>query len=148
MPQDLNPSNGTMSVWVQLIRTYSRILRQIQLELSKDNLSVAQFEVMAKVNKSEGMTQQTLAESLLVTKGNICGLVDRLTESQFLERRSDPEDRRVNRLYLTPTGKALVARIRPKQYALIEDVMAVLTAEEQTTLHQLLQRLHDNLESP
>ena len=57
-----------------------------------------------------GITQQELAERLLVTKANVVGLIDRVSPAGWVERRADPEDRRVNRLYLTNAGRKLAAR--------------------------------------
>src|SRR3712207_8018674 len=59
--------------------------------------SNAQFDVLAHVGAAEGITQQQLADSLLVTKGNIAQLLDRMQKRGLIERR--PQGR-INRLFL------------------------------------------------
>ena len=68
---------------------------------SRHGLTGPQFDVLATLHRGEGIMQQELAARMLVTKGNVTGVVDRMEALGWIERRPDPEDRRVNRLYLT-----------------------------------------------
>ena len=94
----------------------------------------------------EGVTQQELAERLLVTKGNICGMIDRMESNGWVERRPDPKDRRANRLFLTRAGKALFAAALPKQHAAIKDIMSTLATGEIQSLYWFLDRLEEGIE--
>ncbi|MEA2630842.1 MAG: hypothetical protein QOE66_1061, partial [Chloroflexota bacterium] len=93
----------------------------------------------------EGLTQQELASRLLVTKGNICGMIDRTEANGWVERRPDLEDRRVNRLFLTEPGKQLLAETFPPHHALIRTLMRGLNGGELQSLHQLLEQLEDGM---
>lgn len=73
---------------------------------------MAQFGVLARVGASEGMGQQQVADSLVVTRGNVCQVLDRMEGWGWISRR--PEGR-TNRLFLTSGGRRVfdeVVRLR------------------------------------
>src|SRR5262249_55712164 len=100
---------------------------------------VAQFDVLARVGAREGITQQELAEALLVTKGNVCQLLDRMEATGWIVRRPDG---RANRLFLTPAGRRLHDEVAPAHEGLIEQLFGALTGDEQRELGRLLKRLN------
>ena len=59
------------------------------------------------------MTQAEMAESLEIQPISLVRLIDRLCDNKLVERRPHPSDRRANRLYLTPKGRATLARLVP-----------------------------------
>jgi DNA-binding MarR family transcriptional regulator len=128
--------------WLRLIRVFQRVDHASQQFLRSWDLSVAQFDVIAHVGAAEGMTQQSLADRLLVSKGNVCQLLDKLERARLIERR---EDGRANRLYLTDAGHALFRQVVPAHEELIADRFAVLSAQEQVHLHTLLRKLDRGL---
>jgi DNA-binding MarR family transcriptional regulator len=134
-----------LRAWLRLTRIYHRSVRRLGQVLERHGLSLPQFEILAVLQLGEGMTQQELAFRLLVTKGNICGMIDRMAASGWVERRPDPEDRRANRLYLTEPGKRLLAEATPPHHALIRTLMGGLTGAELRSLSRLLDRLEDGL---
>src|SRR5918995_2799249 len=84
--------------WLRLMRIYQKVDRRSAGRLRGWGLSVAQFDVLAHVGAAEGMTQQELADSLLVTKGNVCQLVDKLEDRGLISRL---QQGRANLLFLT-----------------------------------------------
>src|ERR1700744_1691643 len=90
-----------IKVWVMFARVSTRLGRRLGPCLAAHGLSLSQFDVLATLRHGEGITQQDLAERLLVTKGNVVGLIDRVSAAGWVERRPDPDDRRANRLYFT-----------------------------------------------
>jgi DNA-binding MarR family transcriptional regulator len=131
--------------WLRLARVYAQVQRATAQHLRGHGLTTAQFDVLAQVGAAEGLSQQALAERLLVTKGNICGLVDRLEQAGLVVRQPDPADRRVHRLALTDAGRRLYATVVPAQEALIAELFAPLAPTDQRTLHTLLRRLDQKL---
>lgn len=131
--------------WLHLIRVFSRVQRREASHLARYNLTLAQFDVLARLSGAEGMMQQTLADQLLVTKGNVCGLIDRLSEQGLVERRADPEDRRANLLFLTAEGRALAERVVPAHQVVISSLMGGLDDDEQRQLLALLRKLDRTL---
>ena len=126
--------------WLRLARVFQRVDRASVDVLRRWDLSVAQFDVLVQVGLREGLTQQQLADQLLVTKVNVCQLLDRMEERGLLERR---QEGRANRLYLTEKGRALRAEATPAQEQLIEDVFAALPRAQQAALLASLRR-HDH----
>jgi MarR family transcriptional regulator, organic hydroperoxide resistance regulator len=131
--------------FVQLARTLTRLEHRLEQELQANGLSLPQFDVLATLAQSEGLSQQELAERLLVTKGNICGMIDRMAASGWVERRPDPDDRRTNRLFLTRSGRSLLVKTFPQQHAALREVMSGLAANELQTLYHLLDRLEEGI---
>ena len=131
--------------WLHLMRVFSRVQRQESYHLAKYNLTLAQFEVLSRLSVTEGITQQALANQLLVTKGNVCGLIDRLSEQELVERRADPEDRRANLLYLTAAGRELAGQVVPAHQRVLHGLMSGLDDQEQRQLLSLLRKLDRSL---
>lgn len=140
-----DPRDWEIRAWVTLVRVYGRVERRLAKALGAYGLSVAQFDVLATLLHGEGITQQELSERLLVTKGNVVGLVDRVSAAGWIERRPDPDDRRVNRLYLTDAGRALLRKALPGQHASLKSALRPLLEAELKQIHTLLKRVDDAL---
>jgi MarR family transcriptional regulator for hemolysin len=74
-------------------------------------VSRAQWAVLARLDRSEGLKQHELAEMLDLQPITLTRLLDRLAENGLIERRADPNDRRANRLYLMPAARPLLDRL-------------------------------------
>jgi DNA-binding MarR family transcriptional regulator len=143
LPILLHPDELEVRTWVQLVRTMTRMERRLEQALEVHGLSIPQFDILATLGFEEGITQQELAERLLVTKGNVCGMIDRMEASGWVERRPDREDRRAKRLFLTRDGRALLAQALPRQQALARRILGALTPAELQALYQLLDRIEE-----
>lgn len=143
LPILLNPEELELRTWTQMMRTSSRMERRLEQALERHGLSIAQFDILATLGFEQGITQQDLALRLLVTKGNICGMIDRMEVSGWVERRPDPGDRRVNRLFLTRQGKTKLGQTLPEQHALLQKLMSALEPAEIQSLYQFLDRLDE-----
>lgn len=134
--------SASLYVWLRLARVFQKIDRRTADYLRQWDLSIAQFDVLVQVGIAEGMTQQELADKLLVTKGNISQLIERL-ERRGLVRRS--QEGRMSRLYLTEEGRALRELVMPAQEGLICDQFGSLSAEDLSRLRDILGRLDRSL---
>src|SRR5215468_8967304 len=74
-------------------------------------ISRAQWAVLMRIDRNEGLKQTELADLLDVQPITLTRLLDRLAESGLIERRPDPDDRRAKRLYLTAQAKPLVDQL-------------------------------------
>ncbi|MEA2639303.1 MAG: hypothetical protein QOF51_697 [Chloroflexota bacterium] len=124
------------------MRVVQKIDRIVAEQLRAEGLTLAQFDVLAHVGAHEGLTQQALADGLLVTKGNVTQLLTRLEGRGLLERQ--PEGRS-KRLFLTAAGRALYQRVIPRHEALIAAQFKVLLPSEQRGLLRLVRRLDQSL---
>lgn len=129
--------------WLRLTRVFHKIDRTCEEHMRCNGLSMAQFDVLAHVGADAGMTQQDLADSLLVTKGNVCQLLDRMERGGLIERR---QEGRANRLFLTDRGQQIFDQIVPAHEDVIAAQFAALSAEERARLLDLLRRLDRSLE--
>jgi DNA-binding MarR family transcriptional regulator len=133
--------------WLYMMRVSDKMERLSHDNLTRFELTPAQFDVLAHLVAAEGISQQTLSEKLLVTKGNVCGLIDRLEDRGLVVRRPDPEDRRSNLLFLTPKGRELVERAVPAHEKFIIELMSTLCVEQQQQLKSLLRHLDKTIAS-
>lgn len=83
----------------------------------------AQWSVLSRLNRSEGLKQSELAELLDLQPISLTRLLDRLAENGLIERRPDPNDRRVNRLYLTPAARPLLDQLTELGENLMSEVL-------------------------
>src|SRR5579859_6227891 len=124
--------------WLRLVRVFQKVDRASTESLRCRQLSPAQLDVLAKVGSSAGISQQELADALLVTKGNVCQLLDKMEGSGLLERRPDG---RVNRLFLTEQGRRVRDEVVPKHDALLADKFSALSENDQRELLRILRQL-------
>jgi DNA-binding MarR family transcriptional regulator len=134
--------------WLRLARSYQQIDGEsarhfAAVELAgSGRLSTGQFDVLAQVGAREGLSQQELADALLVTKGNVSQLLARLERTGLVERRIDG---RRNCLWLTQQGRVLYEQLVPAQEALIASLFGMLSVDEQLQLLGLLRKLDRGL---
>jgi|SRR5436190_11883097 len=133
--------------WLHMVKVHNKMQHHAADHLECfDRLTPAQFDVLAQVKIAPGINQQNLSDRLLVTKGNTCGLLDRMEMLGLVERRPDPNDRRSKQLYLTGKGEALAETVVPAQEDFLQEHMSALTDEEQHALLSLLRRLDRSME--
>ena len=89
----------------RLVRAYA------DKEAARFGITRAQWAVLARVERSEGMKQSELAELMEMQPITLTRLVDKLCDSGWIERRGDETDRRVNRLYLRKAGRQLLGKL-------------------------------------
>jgi DNA-binding MarR family transcriptional regulator len=111
-------------------------------------LSLAQSRVLAALDRVEGTNQARLAELLEVRPISMARLLDRMEAAELIERRLDPSDRRVYRLYLSAKARPLLQQIHAVAADIRADALAGLSDDERDTLMRLLERVHANLVAP
>lgn len=129
--------------WLRLSRVFQKVDRAASEALRCRQLSPAQLDVLAKVASAEGISQQELANALLVTKGNVCQLLDKMEASGLIERRPDG---RVNRLFLTEHGRQLHDAVVPGHDELLAQHFGTLSESDRRELLRLLRQLDHALE--
>jgi DNA-binding MarR family transcriptional regulator len=107
----------------QLVES-SRLLRNyIDHRAKTRGTTRAQWIVLFRLRQQEGLSQVDLADVLELQPISLVRLLDRLVEHGLLERRSDPKDRRTNRLFLTRAGRQLVDDLDSLRDAIAIDVL-------------------------
>ena len=95
----------TLGELSRLIRAYA------DKQAARYGITRAQWAVLAKVERAEGLKQSELAEQMEMQPITLTRLVDRLCDNGWIERRSDENDRRVNRLYLRKAARPLLGKL-------------------------------------
>jgi DNA-binding MarR family transcriptional regulator len=126
-----------------IFRIFDRMTAQGSDLAKRHGLSLSHLEVLLCLNQQEGISQQDLAERLLLTKGNICVIMQKMEAGGLIERRSDPDDQRFHRIYLTPSGRSKICEFMPEHAAQHRRLLKFLSTAEQKTLHELLCRIDD-----
>jgi DNA-binding MarR family transcriptional regulator len=130
--------------WLRLARVFQKIDTRSERFFKGHELNTAQFDVLAQVGAAQRLTQQELADALLVTKGNISQLLGKLEQTGLIRRQ---QEGRANYLSLTEAGQALFQKVVPQQEALIAEMLAALTVDEQRELLRLLRKLDHAISS-
>jgi MarR family transcriptional regulator for hemolysin len=123
----------------RMLRTYAD-QRARQFGISR-----AQWGVLVRLDRSEGLKQSELAEILDLQPISLTRLLDRLAESGLIERRADPNDRRANRLFLMPAARPLLERLAGLGTDMMETVLEGIDAQANERLLRDLERVKDNL---
>jgi DNA-binding MarR family transcriptional regulator len=132
-----------LETWLQMIRTFWTLQSKVEDSLKKHKLTLAQFDLLAMLLGLEDLNQQELATKLAVTKGNMVGLVNRLSRRGYVKRVPSRKGRRANVIRLTATGRKLVKAALPDHLRLVKSMLGPLAGEEQERLRLLLKRLDE-----
>jgi MarR family transcriptional regulator, organic hydroperoxide resistance regulator len=127
--------------WVAVAKVNQLVKRAMQDGLAGVGLEFPQYELLAAIFRYPGMTQQELANKLLVGRSNLSMLLPEMERGQLVERRQDPSDKRLRRLFLTPEGEAQAREGLAVQIRVIEHMMAAITPEECETVGDIMRRI-------
>jgi len=123
----------------RMLRTYAD-QRARQFGISR-----AQWVVLMRLDRSECLKQSELAEILDLSPISLTRLLDRLAENGLIERRDDPNDRRANRLYLTPAARPLLEQLSKLGNDMMDTVLDGLDGKANDQLLRDLALMKDNL---
>jgi DNA-binding MarR family transcriptional regulator len=131
--------------WGALTRTHAAIVGRLQEALAGADLPpLPWYEILATVSEApaERMKMGDLAEALVITRGGLTKLVDRLVKAGLLERTFCETDRRVSYATLLPAGRELLDEMRPVVVGELEIAFAArLSAAEADALRETLERV-------
>jgi DNA-binding MarR family transcriptional regulator len=133
---------------LRIASCYNLLMREARrLVMNRWNLTLPQFDVLAELARADvgGFTFVELSRLLLVTSGNLTGIVDRLEEQRLVERRPDTRDGRVIRVALTERGRRVTDQMLPAHAADIEDILSFMPSNSLAALSDLLGRVRDGL---
>ena len=142
MPDRPNADRSSR-VWFRLIRLEARMQAAVGERLREIGVSIPQCDVLTTLTEQEGVSQQELAKRLYVTKGNISGLIDRLTEAGLVERRAAASDRRQRAIHLTEAGRAMAEKAIAVQRRWIASTLGRMAESDLEALEARLIALRD-----
>jgi len=125
-------SKQRLRLWLRLLRASRAIEGKLRDRLRTTfDITLPQFDVMAALARHEnGMTMTALSRELMVSNGNVTGIIDRLVAEKLVVRRAHAEDRRTFIVSLTPNGAAQFDAMAKVHEQWIDDMLAEIGADE------------------
>jgi DNA-binding MarR family transcriptional regulator len=124
-----------------LARCFQAFERHSAAHIRSLGLTPSQFDIVATLGNTPGMTFRQLGEETLITKGTLTGVVDRLEARGLVRRVGSETDGRSTLVQLTARGEAEFARAYPAHIAHLKKPFAALTAGDLDALEGMLDRL-------
>lgn len=110
-------------------------------ELRPVGVAIGQWAALLVLWARDGVTQAELARDVAIEPPTLVRTLDRMVRDGLVERRPDPRDARLSRVWLTERGRALRDELVPRAIEVNRRTEAVLTPREAETLRRLLARL-------
>ncbi|PAY10219.1 MULTISPECIES: MarR family winged helix-turn-helix transcriptional regulator [Bradyrhizobium] len=129
----------TLGELFRLIRVYA------DKEAARYGITRAQWAVLSKVERQEGLKQTELAELLEVQPITLTRLIDKLCDNGWIERRSDENDRRVNRLYLKKAARPLLGKLAGLRSELTATALEGISPADAHRLLTQLESIKENV---
>ncbi len=130
----------------ELVRTYQAFERYSAAHIHQLDLTPAQFDVLATLGNTSGMSAKELGQRTLITKGTLTGVVDRLLGKGLVQRLPDPTDGRAQIVRLTPLGQQTFERVFPAHGAHIGAAFARVPQDQLDALEIQLRALRSAFE--
>ena len=131
-----------LRLWLRLLSCVNLIESSIRRRLQQEfSLTLPRFDLLAQLERDDGLKMSELSRRLMVTSGNITGIADQLERDGWLTRESVTGDRRATRLMLTPAGRKRFAAVAAVHESWIVELMGALDRAEQHELQRLLGQL-------
>ena len=129
-----------LRLWLRLFTCKEVIEAEVRRRLrERFNLTLPRFDLMAQLDRApKGMTLGELSQRMMVSNGNVTGLVDRLVEQGLIDRRPSPKDRRAQIVSLTAEGRRLFRALARANGDWIGELFADLSGDDIEKLIQLL----------
>ena len=136
------------SSWLAVVRAYQECNRRYTQLMKSFDLTIPQFDVLSAVRAlGDGATPKAIAAELVVTRGNITGVLHRLEDSGLLATRLNERDGRSFICELTPAGRKLLERARRGAQLFIEAQLAPFDDATLRRTEDHMRRMRAHLES-
>ena len=136
-----------LPILYELVRTYQVFATYSAAHISKLGLTECQFDIIATLGNTAGMSFRDLGEKTLITKGTLTGVVDRLETKGLVRRIASPSDGRSQIVQLTKAGDKMFAKVFPAHMAHLEPVFAAYSKKELEDTTSVLRHLHEAFSS-
>lgn len=138
---------AVLRTWLRLLACSNLIEGHIRSELRENfDTTLPRFDLLAQLDAASaeaprGLTMSELSRRLMVTNGNLTGLVDRLVREGLVARTVSPPDRRAQIISLTPHGKEALGAMTPDHATWVRNMFSGITDTERRQLYTLLGKL-------
>jgi len=136
-----------LRLWLRLLTCTTLIESKVRAQLERQfKVTLPQFDLMAQLDRvSEGLTMSALSKQLMVSNGNVTGIVRRLVAEGLVERRNSSTDRRSFVVCLSGKGRTLFREMAEKHETWVNGLFAKLSSADVTRLMALLAGTKDKV---
>jgi len=136
--------NHTKSVSHLFIQTAKTVRSWAEQELSELDLHVGQNHLLMELYEEDGRRPGELADTMAVDPSVVSKMLRRMESRGLIERRSDPDDARVTRVFLTDEGKDLEEEVENFHQRLEEQIVQSLSSEEKLLFRRMLSDVNES----
>lgn len=129
-----------LNLFIGLSRTYLYIMRETEQILREHDLTKGQFSVMEALYHKGEMTATALRAKILATPGNLPVIIRNLVRDGYIDKRTDPRDKRSSLLTLTDSGRDKIEAVMPENERRIKRIIGVWDKAEQKEMLRLLKK--------
>ncbi|MGE3690051.1 MAG: MarR family winged helix-turn-helix transcriptional regulator [Novosphingobium sp.] len=136
-------SKQALRLWLRLLTCSNEIEKLIRNNLSREfGTTLPRFDILSALDRNpEGLTMGALSKFLMVSNGNVTGLVDRLMQEGLVDREAMEHDRRTYKVTMTPAGENAFRSMAARHEEWLDDMLEDLPNEDIEHLLALLNRL-------
>lgn len=136
-----------LKLWLRMLSCTVRVEDAIRSRLRTTfGITLPRFDLMAQLERHpDGLRMGELSKRMMVTGGNVTGIVDQLEREQLVERLADPLDKRAAMVRLTPTGQATFAQMAAVHESWVAELFADIPAADKTRMIALLDTMKQHL---
>ncbi len=134
-------------LWLRMLTSTTMIEKQIRERLRREfGSTLPRFDVMAALNRHpQGLAMGALSRWLMVSNGNVTGIINRLADEGLIQRERRPDDRRSTYVALTERGRQEFAAMSDRHERWLKEFFADLDPAEVLTLQALLGRVKESV---
>jgi len=136
-------SKARLRLWIRLYRAARYIETELRERLRREfDVTLPRFDVLAALyRRPDGMLMSELSRTLMVSNGNVTGIVDRLVGEGLIQRSRRNGDRRTSIVRLTPAGFRYFKRIAAAHERWVDELLGMFSPSEVDQLSELLKPL-------
>jgi DNA-binding MarR family transcriptional regulator len=126
-----------------LAKAYQKAHGQFKRRLLPFRLTPVQHLILETLWEEEGLAAGDIGRKLVLDNATLSGVLDRMAESDWIRKKTDTEDKRILRIYLSEAAKEMRARLVEERKGVNEEILNGMTLEEKVLLKRLLRDLQE-----
>jgi MarR family transcriptional regulator, organic hydroperoxide resistance regulator len=133
------------SIGFNIVKLCKQYFNRLNAVLNPLNLYEGQQNLLLLLWDEDGLPQAEITRRLGIEAASVSKGIERIESAGFIERRPDPDDARMNRIFLTDAGRALEEPVKQAWFGAEEQLLANMTPEERMLLRRLMLQMRENL---
>ena len=144
-----NRSKQAIRTWLRLLSCESLIEQQLRSRFRQEfSVTLPQFDILSELERNgERMTMSELSRELMVSNGNVTGVIDRLEKSGYVTRTRAEHDRRVQHIELTTKGRREFGIMAARHERWLDELLSDLSMNDMADLQNLLLKTRNSVAS-